>query len=53
MPLDEHATEHGTKTSEELQKDLETLAEFVDGAIKTYDENNDGYIHYGEFYRYN
>ena len=29
------------------------VAETVDQSLKAYDENNDGYINYGEFYRYN
>ena len=28
------------------------VAETVDQSLKAYDENNDGYINYGEFYRY-
>ena len=49
----EHSNEHGNaKTSEDLQNDMDMLAQTVDVAMKSYDENDDGYIYYGEFYRY-
>ena len=28
------------------------VSETVDQSLQTYDEDNDGYINYGEFYRY-
>ena len=31
---------------------MDKLAATVDMALKSYDENDDGYIYYGEFYRY-
>ena len=40
------------KSKEELHAEMEQLAETVDTALKAYDENDDGYILYGEFYRY-
>merc|ERR1712198_229833 len=39
------------KTKEEIQYNIDQLAETVDHAMKAYDENDDGYIYYGEFYR--
>ena len=31
--------------------DFMEMAEETDETLRNYDENNDGYIHYGEFYR--
>jgi len=39
------------KSKEEIQYDTDQLAETVDHAMTAYDENDDGYIYYGEFYR--
>ena len=54
-----HSEEHQSKqplthakSKEEIQYDTDQLAETVDHAMKAYDENDDGYIYYGEFYRY-
>jgi len=46
---DEHLD--GVLTSEQLIIDMNRFAETVDSALKLYDENNDGLIYYGEFYR--
>ena len=39
------------KTREQIQDEMDKLAATVDMALKSYDENDDGYIYYGEFYR--
>ena len=54
---EEHATHTdgalpAAKSKEEIHDEIDRLAETVDMALKAYDENNDGYIYYGEFYRY-
>ena len=49
---DEHEHEHGDYDDEEGDKlDINELAEEADETLEIYDENNDGKIHYGEFYR--
>ena len=42
---EEHADEGGS------YPDLMDLVEDTDKTVKAYDDNNDGLIHYGEFYR--
>ena len=52
--LEEHESKQPQthqKTKEEIQYNIDQLAETVDHAMKAYDENDDGYIYYGEFYR--
>ena len=41
-----------TKSKEDVQAEIERVAETVDTALKDHDENDDGYISYGEFHRY-
>ena len=53
--LEEHESKQPqthAKTKEEINYQIDQLAETVDHAMKAYDENDDGYIFYGEFYRY-
>ena len=41
-----------TKSEEHIQNEMNRIAALVDNSLKVYDENDDGYIYYGEFYRY-
>ena len=52
MLSDEHSEDFAAKPEEVIQDEMDRLAETVDMALTAYDENNDGYIYYGEFYRY-
>ena len=49
--LEEHEHEHADYDEEEDKLDINELAEEADETLELYDENNDGKIHYGEFYR--
>merc|ERR1712001_264085 len=53
---EEHGHDGGTSEEADLdynwsQFDFMEMAEEADETLQTYDGNNDGYIHYGEFYR--
>ena len=48
----EHEDEEGDEEGETYDHfDFMEMAEETDETLRNYDENNDGYIHYGEFYR--
>ena len=51
----EHQHEDEHEEAEEGESydhfDFMEMAEETDETLRNYDENNDGYIHYGEFYR--
>ena len=49
---DAHSEDSATKPKDVIQDEMDRLAETVDMALTAYDENNDGYIYYGEVYRY-
>ena len=40
------------RSKEDVQIEMDRLASLVDASLKVYDVNDDGYIYYGEFYRY-
>merc|ERR1711983_613325 len=54
---DEHDYEDGEEEeatvggSEGRHEDIQEMASEADETLQEYDENNDGFIHYGEFYR--
>ena len=39
------------KSQEDIQNEMDRIAALVDNSLKVYDENDDGYIYYGEFFR--
>lgn len=44
--------EHAHEEEENFDHfDFMEMAQETDETLQSYDENNDGYIHYGEFYR--
>ena len=51
----EHEHEGENEEGEEGENydhfDFMEMSEETDETLRNYDENNDGYIHYGEFYR--
>ena len=55
--VDEHDYEDGEEEeatvggSEGRHEDIQDMASEADETLQEYDENNDGFIHYGEFYR--
>ena len=51
--LEEHNEKINPGEEKKTDDTDQIVAETVDQSLKAYDENNDGYINYGEFYRYN
>ena len=50
--IEEHShDEEGEEEEGYDHFDFMEMAQETDETLESYDENNDGYIHYGEFYR--
>ena len=51
--LEDHNDKNPNDAVKKSTNTDQLVSETVDQSLQTYDEDNDGYINYGEFYRYN
>ena len=49
--LEEHNNKNANGADKKATDTDQLVSETVDQSLQTYDEDNDGYINYGEFYR--
>ena len=51
LSLEDHNNKNQNGADKKATDTDQLVAETVDQSLQTYDEDNDGYINYGEFYR--
>ena len=51
LTLEDHNNKHQNDADKKVTNTDRLVSETVDQSLQTYDEDNDGYINYGEFYR--
>ena len=51
LSLEDHNNKNQNGADKKATDTDQLVSETVDQSLQTYDEDNDGYINYGEFYR--